>query len=93
MYVAEDKCDISIVFPVSAITLFPAISYTSISYSLSLFNANRDDVGFGYSVGVVCLGTLDAKFCPPKSNSTKVYTEDAQVLSFTSNSVPDGNTE
>jgi hypothetical protein len=31
----------------SAITLLPAISYTPMSYSLSLFSANRDDVGLG----------------------------------------------
>ena len=53
MYVAEDKCDISIVFPVSAITLFPAISYSSMSYSLSLFSANKDDVGLGNNTGVL----------------------------------------
>ena len=44
-------------------------------------------------MGVVCLGALDAKFCPAKSNSTKIYTEDAQMLPLTNNTVPDGNTE
>ena len=39
------------------------------SYSLSLFSANKDDVGFGYNIGVVSWGTLDAKFCASKSYS------------------------
>ena len=47
MYVALERCSISIVFPVNSITLFPSISYTSISYCLSEFKTTSDVVGLG----------------------------------------------
>ena len=74
IYVAVDRFAILSVLPVSAITLLPAISYTSMSYSLSLFSANRDDVGLGYNVGVCFSGALYAKF-----NWEISYTRNTQV--------------